>query len=349
MIVGGGLAGMVLAFRLHEEGIPFLLIDNPSLSSSSKVAAGLWNPLVFKRMSKSWLAEELVPELHRFFTACEQKTGVTFLRQRISIKPFTEDQEKVLWKKRVDQDLRYFAETQDYKGIPEGYEACKFTNGYGKIFESGNVYINTFLEAGKTFFKESRVEEDFDYAQLHIREKNIVYKNWEAEILVFCEGHFVKHNPHFSWIPLKPAKGELLHISAPELKFKNGVYNRDGFILDSEQDKFIVGSTYNWSELNDEVSTAGLKELEKKLRQMISCDYKVIRHLAGVRPSSIDRRPIIGAHPKHRNLFVFNGLGAKGVMLAPYFAGKFVHFLKQKQDLPPEVDVARFYNLYVAQ
>lgn len=348
IIVGGGLAGMVLAFRLHEEDIPFLLIDKPSLSSSSKVAAGLWNPLVFKRMSKSWMAEELLPELHRFFTTCERKTGVDFLCKRISIKPFTEDHEKTLWKKRVYQDLSTFAEAQDYKGIPQGYEACRFTNGYGKIFESGNVYINTFLEAGKAFFKDCLVEEDFDYAQLQIRERSVVYKNWETETLVFCEGHLVKHNPYFSWIPLKPAKGEILHITAPKLKIKKGVYNRDGFILDSEEGKFIVGSTYNWLELNDKASPAGLKELEKKLSRMISCDYKIVKHLAGVRPSSIDRRPILGAHPKHRNLFVFNGLGAKGVMLAPYFAGKFVHFLKQKQDLPPEVDVARFYKLYAA-
>ncbi len=348
IIVGGGLAGMVLAFRLHEEHIPFTLIDNPTLSSSSKVAAGLWNPLVFKRMSKSWMAEALVPELHRFFTACERKTGVDFLSKRISIKPFTEDQEKILWKKRVEENLSAFADAQVYQGIPEGYEECKFTNGYGRIFESGNVYINAFLEAGKTFFKEHLLEEAFDYAQLQIKQDGIVYKNLEAEALVFCEGYLVKHNPYFSWLPLKPAKGELLHIEAPELKLTNGVYNRNGFILDVGECKFIVGSTYNWNDLNDEASEQGLNELKKKLAQMITCNYRIKVQLAGVRPSSIDRRPIIGAHPKHRNLFVFNGLGAKGVMLAPYFAGKFVHFLKQKQDLPPEVDVARFYKLYAA-
>jgi glycine oxidase len=348
IIVGGGLAGMVLAFRLHEEGIPFTLIDNPSLSSSSRVAAGLWNPLVFKRMSKSWMAEDLVQELHRFFKACEQKTDSRFLSKRISIKPFTEDQEKLLWKKRVEQELSAFADTGDYQGIPEGYEACKFTNGYGRIFESGNVNINAFLEAGKTFFKEKIITEDFDYTQIQIEGTKVKYKNLEAEALVFCEGHLVKHNPYFSWIPLKPAKGEILHIEAPDLKFKNGVYNRNGFILDVGPGKFSVGSTYNWTDLNDEPSTQGLNELKDRLGQMINCNYSVKAHLAGVRPSSIDRRPIIGAHPQYKNLFVFNGLGAKGVMLAPYFAGKFVHFLKQNQELPPEVNVARFYKLYAA-
>ncbi len=349
ILLGGGLAGMVLAFRLYEEKVPFLIIDQPSLSSSSKVAAGLWNPVVFKRMSKSWMAEELITELHRFYARCESITGARFLTKRLSIKPFTEDQEKVLWRKRVDQELRAFAESNDNKGIPQGYEQCKFTNGYGKITESGNVDIKAFLEAGRAFFKDHLIEDTVDYGQIQIKDDRIVYNHWEAKALVFCEGHLVMHNPYFSWIPLKPAKGEILHITAPELKFEQGVYNRDGFILDVGASKFIVGSTYNWTDLNDQISKPGLLELKEKINNMINYDYHIEAQLAGVRPSSIDRRPIIGAHPKHHNLYVFNGLGAKGVMLAPFFAGKFVHFLKQKQDLPPEVDVARFYQLYAAQ
>ncbi len=348
MIVGGGLAGMVLAFRMHEEGIPFTLINQPSLSASSKVAAGLWNPLVFKRMTKSWLAEELLEELHRFYAACEMKTGKKFLNKRISIKPFTENQEKALWIKKVKSELGAFADEKIYSGVPSGFEACNFTNGYGIITESGNLDINEFIDAGEQYFKEHTFNDTFDHTKLQVSEEGLRYKNLEAENIVFCEGHLVKNNPFFCWIPLKPAKGELLHIQAPDLRFKNGVYNRNGFILDGKQSKFIVGSTYNWAELNDKPSPEGMAELQQKLSHMVHCNYTVLAHMAGVRPSSSDRRPIIGAHPKHRALHVFNGMGAKGVMLAPYFAGKFVHFLKQKQQLTQQVDVARFYKLYAA-
>jgi glycine oxidase len=346
IVVGGGLAGMVLAFRLHEADIPFMLINNPALSKSSRVAAGLWNPMVFKRTTKSWMADELIPELHSFYSACEIKTGKTFLSSRISIKPFTEEQEKQLWSRKVARELSAFADEKAYTGVPPGFECCRFTNGYGKITESGNLYIKQFIEAGERFFHDRLVVEDFDFTQVEVGENKLSYKGVPARALVFCEGHLVKHNPYFSWIPLKPAKGELLHIEAPDLKFKDGVFNRNGFILDVKENVFIVGSTYNWTDLNDVPSEQGRAELTNKLNHMISCNYSVLSHLAGVRPSSVDRRPILGVHPKHNTLFVFNGLGAKGVMLAPYFAQKFVHFLSKKQTLPGEVDVARFYKLY---
>src|SRR5690606_14278071 len=96
----------------------------------------------------------------------------------------------------------------------------------------------------------------------------------------------------------------------------------------------------------EETSQAGLNELQTKLKEMVNCNFSVLKQEAGVRPSSIDRRPIIGAHPKHKNLYVFNGLGTKGVMLAPFFASNFVHFLAQTETLRQEVNVNRFYHLY---
>jgi glycine/D-amino acid oxidase-like deaminating enzyme len=86
--------------------------------------------------------------------------------------------------------------------------------------------------------------------------------------------------------------------------------------------------------------------LKSKLNSLINCNYNIISHLAGVRPSSIDRRPIIGAHPEYKNLFVFNGLGTKGVMLAPYFSENFVNFYLKNEPLMDDVNVKRFYSNY---
>jgi hypothetical protein len=48
-------------------------------------------------------------------------------------------------------------------------------------------------------------------------------------------------------------------------------------------------------------------------------------------------------------LGVFNGLGSKGVSLAPYFAEQFVDFLVNKKELDPEVNINRFGSLYLGQ
>lgn len=105
---------------------------------------------------------------------------------------------------------------------------------------------------------------------------------------------------------------------------------------------FKVGATYEWDQLNDIPSEEGKFELTKKLNSIISSPYNIVSHDAGVRPSVIDRRPVIGAHPKHNNIYVFNGLGTKAVMLAPYFAKQFVNYLQNNTPLDKEVDINRF-------
>ncbi len=71
IIVGQGIAGSVLSVSLMKEGYTVCVINNSDLSSCSSVAAGIWNPVVFKRLTKSWLADEVVPELNSFYSYAE--------------------------------------------------------------------------------------------------------------------------------------------------------------------------------------------------------------------------------------------------------------------------------------
>jgi hypothetical protein len=72
IIVGQGLAANVLAHLFHQQSIRFKMIGNTKLSNCSNVAAGIWNPIVFKRLTKSWMADELISELNIFSTMSER-------------------------------------------------------------------------------------------------------------------------------------------------------------------------------------------------------------------------------------------------------------------------------------
>jgi glycine/D-amino acid oxidase-like deaminating enzyme len=48
----------------------------------------------------------------------------------------------------------------------------------------------------------------------------------------------------------------------------------------------------------------------------------------GFSPTVKDRRPIIGRHPEHHNLYVFNGLGARGILNGCYFPKVYMILLK---------------------
>lgn len=346
LIVGRGLAAMTLAHTFRKYGLSFKLIAKEELSLCSKVAAGIWNPVVFKRMTKSWLADDLLGELRNFYHGCEKDLNVHLITNRTIVKPFTEDQEKTLWKKKAQSELKGMIAPHIFEDLPAEYMQLTIPNGYSFVNNGGNLNVALFLEKTAVFFGDHLQHELFDHKALNIADQKIQYKNLTTRNIVFCEGFLVKDNPLFSWIPLKPAKGEVLTLKLPALQLQNDIFNRDGFLMRISEENFKLGATYAWDDLTQDPTQHGLHELQNKLVKMTDANYSLVKHEAGIRPSSLDRRPIIGQHPEHRNVFVFNGLGTKGVMLAPYFAKNFVHFYLQKTSLHHEVDIKRFYQLY---
>ena len=68
--------------------------------------------------------------------------------------------------------------------------------------------------------------------------------------------------------------------------------------------------------------------------------------MAGVRPTVSDRRPLLGTHPSQKNAHIFNGLGTKGVMIAPYYSAHLINHLIDGVELEKEVDIGRFEGLF---
>lgn len=344
IIVGKGLAANIVALRLQEFQLSYCIIGDPSLSNCSRIAAGLWNPIVFKRMTSSWKADEFVKELKAFYPSVEKRTAAMFYNERVILKPFFSEEEKNFWIKKSHSDLSQFIDEKIYTPT-DHHKNLLMPGSYGIVNHCGNIDMQSFLFACESVHHENK-NETFDHTQLQINQDHVVYKSLKAKNIVFCEGHLIKNNPYFNWVPMNSVKGEILEIEAEGIEIDKEILNHNAFIFKLKDKLFKMGATYNWKELNDEPSEIGRKELEEKLRGLIKVPYKIIEHKAGVRPSTTDRRPIIGQHPLHKNLFVFNGLGTKGVMLAPYFSKKFVHFYLNKEALDIEVDLKRFYSKF---
>lgn len=346
LIIGSGIAACTVAHILHQNHLTFKIISNPSLSNSSLIAPGMWNPVVFKRMLKSWKANELIDFLIPFYENIEKKTNSLFLSKRLLIKNFFEQQEIDLWNKKAEDNLSDFLQIPVSNSKDLNYSGSKLTQTIGVVKQAGNINTFKFINASLNYFKNNFEEQTFHHSSLKITNTNIVYKNENYKNVLFCEGHLITENPFFNFIKLKPAKGELLSIKADDLNINNTIINKDGFIFKKNDSEFIVGSTYSWDNLNENTTESAKTELITKLNQLISCNYQITEQLAGIRPSSIDRRPIIGPHPKFKNLFVFNGLGAKGVMLAPFLANNFINYYLKKENLIEDVNVNRFYKFY---
>jgi glycine oxidase len=344
IIVGRGLAAACLMHRFQDAGIEFRVIGKKELSASSRVAAGIWNPLVFKRLTKSWMADLLIPELLEFYGRFETESGKSFLTERKIVRGFKEEQEERLWLGKSKNELDDYLDPTIY-GSATGPEHL-INEKFGKVLNAGTLDLPAFLDYTDEKFADKITDEIFVYNAVTVTEDSCLYQGQEVASIIFCEGWLVTKNPFFNWVPFKPAKGEILTLEIPDLNLTGEISSKESFLFQNKNKEFRTGATYEWTALNDDPTEAAKDELLLKLKSHTAVPATLLRQEAGVRPATIDRRPVLGHHPVYKKLWLFNGLGTKGVMLAPYFSNKFVHFYKENISPDRETDLRRFYHLY---
>ena len=186
------------------------------------------------------------------------------------------------------------------------------------------------------------IQNSFIYHDVNISEKSISYRNIKAKKIVFCEGFGIKKNPYFNYLPMVEVKGELITIHAPKLNV-DFLIKAAVFVLPLGNNLYRVGATFNWKDKTSTPTEEGKEELISKLKSFITVPFKIVKHKAGIRPTIKDRRPIIGKHLKHSNMAVLNGLGTRGVIIAPTVAEQLYNHLEKDSELDREVSIERFH------
>lgn len=339
LIIGGGVAGTSLAHQLLKEGVTVTLVDNGN-NQSSRVAGGILNPLVFRRMTLSWRAEELIPYAHAFYAELEQKQGVKFHFPLLIRRLFASEQEAGYWEKK--QHLpEYTSFMFPLEEADRRFPSPLNTFGTGRVRNASYVDAALFWETQLNWFDQKGVlvRELVDYAALD--PEKATYKGVTYDYIIFCQGKDGKHNPWFGYLPLQQTKGELLTIHAPTLSQEESL-NRKCFTLPAGEGKFKVGSTYQWDTDNVAITTEARETICSNLASILHEPYEVVDQVAGVRPTVTDRRPLIGRHPRFDKLAIANGLGTKGYILAPMITKELSDHLLHGKALHPESDIARF-------
>ena len=339
IIVGSGLAGIAFAETALSHGKTIRVFDNDS-QNSSKIAAGLYNPVILKRFSKLQHAQTQLDELQQFYTALEIKLNTNVNFKLPILRRFFSVEEQNNWFAASDKPgLSEFLST---KLIATRYTGIDSPFDYGEVMQTGFVDTAMLVQLYRGLLsKNNLLETDaFDYNALLISE-HVKYKDIEARHVIFAEGFGLKFNPYFRHLPLDGTKGELLIIKSPNLKL-DAIINANVFILPLGNDLFKVGATYNWVDKTNEPTAEGKAELIEKIDEVINCDYQVISHQAGVRPTVKDRKPLIGTHPEFKQLHILNGLGTRGVMLAPAMAKDLFENIETGKSLDSTIDIKRF-------
>ncbi|GLU43706.1 FAD-binding oxidoreductase [Allomuricauda sp. NBRC 101325] len=344
IVVGLGLAGISFCETLEKNGKSFKVITDRS-QQASQVAGGLYNPVILKRFTLAWNAQQQLEKAKPFYKHLEAKLGVDLDHELPVLRKFASIEEQNNWFEAADRPgLEQFLSTKIQPNHNSNIEA---PFGFGEVKYSGRIDTGTLVNVYKNYLEQKGQfqEESFDFTALEIKENSVVYKTIEAKNIVFACGFGLKQSPFFGYLPLNGTKGELLVIKAPEFKEQN-VIKSGAFTIPMENDTYLVGATYKWKDKTNVPTEESKNELLDKLKTFLKCDFEVIDHVAGIRPTVVDRRPLVGQHPKYSNLYVLNGFGSRGVMIAPYASEQLYNFIENGIALDKEIDINRFTKKY---
>lgn len=340
IIVGGGLAGISFAETAYLNNKTFTVISDIS-HNSSLVAAGIYNPVILKRFSLPQDSKLHLDYMKPFYDVIEKRLNIKFDFELPVYRKFASVEEQNDWFAAADKPiLEPFLHT---KIVHDKYEYLPSPFGFGKVLHTGYIDTDVLIEGYHSFLKQedSLLQETFEYASLTISEDFVKYKDITAKHIVFAEGFGLHANPYFKFLPLDGTKGELLVIKAPDLEL-NVAINAGVFILPMGNDIYKVGATYEWYDKTAVPTDAGKAELIEKLNEVIKCEYEIVHHLAGIRPTTKDRKSIIGTHHQYKNVHLLNGLGTRGVMLGPYMAKELYESIEHGAPIKREINLNRF-------
>jgi hypothetical protein len=345
LIVGAGIAGLSFAEIALQNNKSILVFENNS-QNSSIVAGGMYNPVILKRFSGVWHANSQMEFLNVFYPKVEKRINCKIDFKLSVFRRFSSIEEQNNWFVAADKiNLSPYLSTsiayQNFNGINSCF-------GFGEVFKTGYLNTSLYLDLYRKFLFDVNCLkfETFDYSAIIMHSNFVEYNGFKCKNIIFAEGFGMHQNPFFQYLPLDGTKGELITIHAPTLEL-DVILNSSIFIIPIGKKYFRVGATYNWSDKDALPTSDGLDELLFKLRDILTCDFTVVEHVAGVRPTVRDRRPLVGTHAEFSSLHLLNGLGTRGVMLGPFLAKQLFESIENGIPLDTEINFRR-YNSYVS-
>ena len=341
IVVGLGIAGFSMIQQLEENRRNYIVFDNHS-QQSTRIAGGMFNPVILKRFTPAWQAKEMLNYSLLQFKKSEFKYKKQYVHYIDIYRKLTSIEEQNNWLVASTKPvMREFMQDITFEKI-DGIDA---PFGFGVLKGTGIVNVLALLDDVSADLKKHHklLNEDFDYSLLKIFDDYVVYKNIKARKIIFAEGYGIKKNPFFNYLPLLGTKGEMLIIlTNADIPYivKSNIFIAPNI---TQKGSFYVGATYNWEDKTNNPTIEAREHLIKKSQKLLQKPYKVVSQKAGIRPTTKDRRPLIGVHHTFKNLGIINGMGTRGVILAPTAAKLLFQRMEFDIPLPDEMDISRFH------
>ncbi len=334
LILGHGIAGAVLAESCRLRGLSVHVFDRKRDGNASMAAGGAVNPVVLRRDVPIWRAAELMLLTHTFYVRWEQHLGIQCWHPLPLVKLFPTPNEVKQWERAMaDPVTSQFITTRPEPEIETA--PLRAPHGYGTVTDAAWLDLPMLLgEHRESLMRQDDLTEaNVDRSQIKHEADGVRIGEVQGRWIVDCTG------PFSSTPGMVPVKGETLTVRIPELHLTRMIHGSVG-LLPLGDHLFRVGATFKWTDVWEGPTEEARGSLLARLQASVNAPIEVVAQHAGVRPTSQDRRPILGKTGAHSALL--NGLGVRGVMLAPWCTEHLLAHLFDGHTLDPEVDRERF-------
>lgn len=341
IIVGLGVAGISFCETLRKNEKNFVVYDT-GINHSTVVSGGVFNPVVLKRFTAVWNGSDFLEKAIPFYEEISKQLQVDLLENTPIYRILNSIEEQNDW--LVATDKKALSPFLSNEIINNDNNSINAPHGFGKVLECGKIKPSKLISAYQDYLQDNNqlITEVFEHEKLQLKADAVVYKDVSSTKIVFTEGASVVHNPYFPTDNFVGNKGEYILIKAPKIQ-SEVILKGPLFIIPQGDDVYKVGATYSRDDFSKNTTEEARKTIVSKLEKMISCDYEIINQIAGVRPTVKDRKPLLGSL-EHENTLFFNGLGTRGILMAPLLAEWLYNFSEKNENLPSEVNIARFKN-----
>ncbi len=345
LIIGQGLAGTILSYKLIKKGHFVTVVDDPLKQKSSTIAGGMVNPVVFRRLTKSWMIDELYPEFIKTSNELEILLNTKLFYPKPIYKIFGKD-ESLFWEKKfIDNKLHTYINGNAHLAPLSPY--LKTPHGYGIVSQGGWFDIQTLIRTYRSYLEEKKCYSANNInlsADLSFSNDQIIWHDNAYDKVILCLGSYTPENIFFAEIKYKNTKGEVLTFRSSDYSERNKIISKNIFILPTHNNLYKTGSSYAWEWDDLQPTKKAKEEILEKLNKIADFKYTIDDHQVGIRPTAHDRRPVIGFSEENPSIGIFNGLGSKGILLAPWSANQLTNKIENPEfEIHSEINVKRYY------
>ena len=346
IIVGGGISGCSVAYELKKSNTNILLVEK--LSDIAKGASGTAGAFLSPLLGKPNYFKSLVTKSLKYSTDFYNKNCANFIDNCGTIR---------IPKDKLQEDK--FEAYQPYMD----FEYHKKDSGY--FFDIGSV-VDTY-NICKTLTKDIKKLLNYEVKTINFKNDIWVLDNeLKTKNLILTTGADIKllNEEYFG---IRPVFGQRIDIKTSTIIKQN--YHKACSVSKSKDGIVSIGATHHRGILSRGISNNDTKELLNKANDIIKLeDIEVVKELVGARASSIDYLPIIGLMINsdktlkkfpylkygtnvsshrfiyHKNLFVLNGVGGRGFVLAPYLAKILVDYIINNKQFDESLETTRLFK-----